>query len=301
MNTTVDFQELAYDKIQQLLRPHSIRRINRVAQILIIVVIFYILVLFFHEVFGAVLGSITSASVNNTPATNVIPTPKEPTKSQPNYHLIVEKAVFGKLGPRVNPSVAPSAPPSQLQLELIGTIVSDDSPSAIIEDKKKREQDVFRMNEPVFGEGKLVAIHPDRVEIERNGARETLYIEEGLGAPSSGGSDIASNVPAEDFVVDEAELNKALENIPLLFQQARAVPYYKDGKAVGLRLFAVRPDSLYAKVGLTNGDILREINGKSLADPSQALNLFQELRNERSISLMIERAGQQRAFRYQIR
>jgi general secretion pathway protein C len=68
-----------------------------------------------------------------------------------------------------------------------------------------------------------------------------------------------------------------------------------------LRLFAIKTGSLYEKVGLRNGDILKSINGNSLGDISQALKLFEKLKEERSITLLLERAKKEREFRYTIR
>ena len=87
----------------------------------------------------------------------------------------------------------------------------------------------------------------------------------------------------------------------MLLTQARAVPYFKDGRSIGLRLFAIKTGSLYEKLGLKNGDILKSINGNSLGDLSQAMKLFEQLKQERSISVMLERDKQDKEFRYQIR
>ena len=87
----------------------------------------------------------------------------------------------------------------------------------------------------------------------------------------------------------------------MLLTQARAVPYFRDGRAAGLRLFAVKSGSLYEKLGLKNGDILKTINGSSLADLSQAMQLFEKLKSERSIGITLERNSEDKEFKYEIR
>src|SRR5690606_25165144 len=139
----------------------------------------------------------------------------------------------------------------------------------------------------------------DRVELLRNGQSEWLVLEESL-LGSDGPVDEAPE-GSEEILVDEGELNTALDNLPLLLTQARAVPYFKDGKPVGLRLFAIKSDSLYEKVGLKNGDILKSINGNSLGDNSQAMKLFETLRQERSLTVTLERNRQTKVFHYTIR
>ena len=156
---------------------------------------------------------------------------------------------------------------------------------------------MFLLGDSVFDQATLKQIYKDRVEIERDGGVETLFLDDSLGDTS----DTSSGEDSDDFVIDEAEVDRGLENLPLLLTQARAVPYFKDGRSIGLRLFAIKTGSLYEKVGLRNGDILKTINGNSLGDISQALKLFEKLKEERSITLTLERAKQEREFRYTIR
>jgi hypothetical protein len=118
-------------------------------------------------------------------------------------------------------------------------------------------------------------IMQDRVEVERAGKIEVLKLDDFGGGDGGPGGGISSN--GDDFVVDEAELDKGLENLPMLLTQARAVPYFKEGRSIGLRLFAIKTGSLYEKIGLKNGDILKSINGHSLGAISQALKLLSQI------------------------
>ncbi len=215
-----------------------------------------------------------------------------------DWALVSQRKPFGDIARVVAAGPVKAAPPpSPLMLSLIGTFITrGQEPYAIIEDKKKNNQDMFLLEQSVFDQATLKRIYEDRVEIERNGKIEVLKLDDIGGA----GAGIVNSSP-DDFVVEEAELDKGLENLPLLLTQARAVPYFKDGRSIGLRLFAIKTGSLYEKVGLRNGDILKTINGNNLGDISQALKLFEQLKQERSISLILERDKQDREFKYTIR
>jgi general secretion pathway protein C len=228
-------------------------------------------------------------------------TPLQPTPEiERNWRIIADTKIFGTLGGPPAPAAPSAPPPSPLSLTLIGTFVTDgQEPYAIIEDKKKQSQDMFLLGDSIFEQATLKKIYQDRVEIERLGKLEVLRLDDFGGGETPGGEGISSN--GDDFVVDEAELDKGLENLPLLLTQARAVPYFKDGRSIGLRLFAIKSGSLYEKIGLKNGDILKSINGNSLADITQALKLFEQLKQERSINLVLEREKQDREFKYTIR
>ncbi len=257
-------------------------------------------------VFAAVVPDILSKmSMTSDLSTRVDAITKQLSSAEPKpvsgdkqWDLLTQRQPFGPLGRAAStaPS-APTPPPSPLMLSLIGTfITAGQEPYAIIEDKKKQNQDMFLLEQNVFDQAVLKKIYQDRVEVDHNGKLEVLRIDEIGGAASAGVSN-----EADSFVVEEAELDKGLENLPLLLTQARAVPYFKDGRSIGLRLFAIKSGSLYEKVGLRNGDILKTINGNNLGDISQALKLFEQLKEERSINLMLERDKQDREFKYTIR
>ncbi len=229
------------------------------------------------------------------------PTQKKP-KTAPNYGVIAQRAVFGALGQAAikSPTSAPKAS-SNSKFALVGTFVgSSQVEYAIIEEPKKKDQEIFLLNDSVFGEAQLTGIFSDRVEIRRDGQVEILTLDSApdTSAPIEGG---VAQLDGDEYTVEEAELDKALENLPLLLTQARAVPFFKEGRAVGLRLFAIRSGSLFEKIGLQNGDVLKSVNGNSLADLSQAMQLFQKLKEERSISVLLERNAAERQFRYEIR
>lgn len=192
---------------------------------------------------------------------------------------------------------------AELKLRLVGTNIgggpSGTAPFAIFEDSKGAEQDLFELNETVFNQAKLVEILPEQVRLEHNGKLVTLVLDD---APSAG-DDSAGEDDGDksEFSVPEAEISDALANLPRLLSEARAVPYFRNGQSIGMRLFAIRRGSLYEKLGLKNGDIIQMVNDTSVADPSQALKLFEQLKSERSIGVKLERNGELKSFNYSVK
>lgn len=291
--------------LERLLRQKTIQSITRALKIIIYVISLLLLALLGREIIGQTLAtSTTRESLKNAVALKLSTLDSSPLKpdSKPQYSSIVNENIFGKIGFESSaPSVAPAKVTpvkSTVPMILIGTYVAGNDPEssyAIIENEKSKSQEVFSIGEEIFDTAILSAIYGDRVEINRNGSIETLLMDD---APDS----VAGSGPVADdaVVVDEGELNQALDNLPLLLTQARAVPYFKDGKSVGLRLFAIKSGSLYEKIGLKNGDILKEINGESLGDPTQAIKIFERLKSEKSISLTLERGREPKVINYQI-
>ncbi|HSD89818.1 MAG TPA: type II secretion system protein GspC [Kofleriaceae bacterium] len=73
---------------------------------------------------------------------------------------------------------------------------------------------------------------------------------------------------------------------------ARVVPAMKNGKPDGLKLYAIRPSSLYAKIGLYNGDAVHSINGIDVSTPDKMLEAYMKLKDAKEFTLDITRRGQ---------
>jgi type II secretion system protein C len=292
--------------LNRLMRQDALASLVRVLRIAIGVLCALLLLIFIRQ---AVL-SILSISNEVSALKNALPL-SSPTQAKINkskkittdYAALKSNPIFGTFEVKAKTTTQVNKPISNLALLLIGTFMTTGEGSyAIIEDDKKKTQDVFNIGDKVFSDAKLVAIYSDRVDIERNGKIEVLKLDlapgkEGKSPTTSGISEVGS----DEFVVDEGELNRAIENLPLVLTQARAVPYFKDGRSVGLRMFAIRSGSIFEKIGLKNGDILKSVNGQSLADLTQAVKLFEKLKEERSVNVVLERDRGDRDFKYQIR
>jgi general secretion pathway protein C len=73
-----------------------------------------------------------------------------------------------------------------------------------------------------------------------------------------------------------------------------------NGAANGFEVFAVRPGSIIARLGLQNGDVLRSMNGYVLNGLDQALEVYGRLRSVSSLEVEIERRGRVMSLHYRI-
>ena len=79
------------------------------------------------------------------------------------------------------------------------------------------------------------------------------------------------------------------ENMTRLTHSARVVPEIRDGRPRGFRLYGLRPDGLWARLGLLNGDVLLSINGIEMTSPDKALLVYAHVRSAARLVVRIER------------
>lgn len=109
--------------------------------------------------------------------------------------------------------------------------------------------------------------------------------------------DAIRNVGPNQYVVSRDYLNKITGNLGALASQARIVPSPKDN---GFKIFSISKNSIYSKIGIQNGDILKAINGIELSSPDKALEAYSRLQNASKLSLDIVRHGQNETMEYTI-
>ena len=80
------------------------------------------------------------------------------------------------------------------------------------------------------------------------------------------------------YEIKRSTLELALGNLGLLARWIRVMPDVRAGKPFGFRLFAIRADGPFAKLGLRNDDVLVSINGLDIATPDLVLDAYSKLR-----------------------
>ncbi len=239
-----------------------------------------------------------------------------------HYGVIVERNLFNSRSPGgvVEAPPAPgqaAAPLPPLNARLIGTVLGAAGGYAVIEDGATRRQELYHLNDTVLREAKLVTIERDRVRLKRGGRTEVLELAflDRSTAPSVALPPVAAAEPLQPspttsgiasagenrFVIDQRELSSAVENMNQLLTQARMVPFFNAGRADGFRIFAIRPNSLFEKIGLRDGDVLQRVNGSELSDPARAFELFEQLKNEKTIRVDLVRNSVKQTLSYEIR
>lgn len=259
----------------------------------------------------------------------VVPSASQPakqTRSKDGTSFASRNIFCSECTPAVTQVV--NTDPSQIQttslpLVLLATMVAskpEDSYATIV-NTENQKQGAYSVGDMIPGAtGKLKEIRFKYIDFENSGRVERLVLA-GAQAPvtstpvaqeappsNGGGDDLQAaidngvkKISENNYEIDKSLVEKALANPMALAKGARVVPAVKNGKPDGFKLYAIRPSSVYSKLGLTNGDTLQAINGFELTSADKALEVYTKLREATQLEVEITRRGKPMTLKYSIR
>ena len=300
------------------------RQIHIIFNLLALFVITYIVVDTFYLVIGIELQQLGGQKVI---ALKEVEMRGEKSLTAPEYNKIVERNIFGATE-KVEQATVEEVKPETLEetsldLSLLGTIAGDmTSARAIILDKRQRSQDIYRVGDSVqeaeikqILRGKVILRHGDKDEIltmvegDEKEKPHTAAKTNSRRRPGRQTRKPVSTVPPEDssgeieevtIPIAQDVLQDSMNDLNDLMTQVRIRPYFRRGKADGLIVSQIKPDSLFAKLGLMNGDIIASVNGKQMTSPDEAFQFYNSLKSGENVSIEITRRGQKKMFTYDI-
>lgn len=229
-----------------------------------------------------------------------------------------EKPDGGSTGPQSN-----EPQKSALQLELVSTMVVPNDPEwsmAVIRDTSTKEKDpvMYNKGKSIAQTGAIVTMVVNRkVYFQHNNRLEYIDMDDKTppgpppatpaapaapAAPAEAGEfDKSINCQGSNCTIERALVDKLLSNTNSLASAARFVPSVKEGKPNGFKVYAIRPNSLFAKIGLQNGDTIKGINGFEMTSPDKALEVYTKLRSASHLGVQLDRRGETVTLDYTIK
>ncbi len=208
-----------------------------------------------------------------------------------------------------------------IQATLMGT-VSGPKEYAFAIVRSGNETEVVKIGEKVAKQAEVLEINRGTIVILNNGRKEELSMwddkvlpgNEAPARPASRPEPMPQVEQAQEaaevdvrqtgqnsYELDKADFEDMTQNLGPLLTQARVVPHFDGGTINGYKVFAIKPDSLYMKIGLENGDVIHSINGIKVDSPEKALQMFQSLRTERNFNIDLSRNSTPMTFNYNLR
>ncbi len=260
-----------------------------------------------------------------------------PVKNKEDYAVIISRNIFDSSestqaateggGTTEDNQLMPTgeAVKTSLNIKVLAVLVigegKDKRSSTTVDAGGSAGVDVYGVGDDskTFSPGvKLVQVKPNRIEFVRNGRLEYAELLDStgdsiFGPPKQGETKVAakSAEPAKPgetiqkvaegkYTIDSKEIDNAIQNMDKLFTEIRAVPNFQDGKVSGMKILSVKPGSVFAKLGLRRGDVLNRINGLEV-DVRRGFEIFSQLKDQKSLTLDVNRGGANQTVEYEIR
>ncbi len=206
-------------------------------------------------------------------------------------HLLGEsKSSAGK-----KPTGPIKAPDTHLRLTLHGVFASDNPELslAIISENKGKDK-TYRQGDSLPNGVLLHEIYADRVILSRNGKFETLrLIRKQANIKVSSRS--SALLPGSSELHQSARITQFKKNYKKdpqsLWKQIRISPVMKNGRIEGYR-FSHNDRALMKDLGLQPQDVITAINGTTVTDTAQLMEMMGNINNMSELNLSLRRNGQ---------
>ena len=231
-------------------------------------------------------------------------TTKDPLEA---YAVIVERNLFRTADrPIVVDLMDPnSLEATTLQLDLYGTIAGDDGKGyAIIEERDKKKQRLYKAGDKVAG-ATIVKVLRNAVVLRVGERDQVLKKKETVtqradrrpvaGAPGPAPAPAPGPSPGPQARPPAAPPGSP-SDLASLLTQARVTPHVtagSSGKPDGVVINEIQPGSLFENVGLVNGDLIQEVNGRAVTGVADLVSMYRDLKPGASLSVKVTRAGRQ--------
>lgn len=241
----------------------------------------------------------TSSAVKNVGAANV--TASAERSSRENYGIITERNLF--LTTLKTTSVEEgsffASGEEVAEFDLKGTIAGGDSFGfVIIEERGSKKQRLYRLGD-MIGSAKLINISRNTATIKSGGRDITLRIKATPEGPLLNPSRAPrQSIVPPSMVMSRKEINENLRNLQGIMTDAQVRPYFEAGSQQGFIVSHIKPDSLYQKLGLQNGDIIIDVNNKRMQSADDVMKLINLMQSGEGIAVNLKRQGKVETINY---
>lgn len=216
--------------------------------------------------------------------------------------------LFGQADMAGGQNISPaSIPLTSLNLVLTGVMVGGKHNFAFISINGSNET-AFGIGDEILAGATLHAVYPDRAILRRGGALESLELKDIVALAA--GSVVTSpqyrnNAPLSgirgdgtNFTVTRETLTQQMQK-PEFLSQALMVPNAGGGFLVR----EIQPGSVYEKLGVRTGDVIRSVNGQPINNMEEVMKLYQQLggiNQVGNVSIEVTRGGRTESLQYNI-
>jgi len=198
----------------------------------------------------------------------------------------------------------PGIPWTELPLRLLATVVNEEASLSLatIEDVERAARAVMSEGQSLQGRPsvRIAKIERARVLLDHDGVLEQLVI---VPAETASADPVELEITPEERerrrdlarrlreLTDAGDAPRPGARGGLLAEGDVSAVYGEDGEMVGVYFDGIRAGGVYDRLGLRNGDVVTEINGVSLGDPTAAAQVLAQLASADELVVSLDRAG----------
>ena len=244
------------------------------------------------------LATLTWALVpGSTPAAAPAQRPVAAANAGPatDYGTLTSSHLFGEAAAQpqqVAVAAVVDAPDTTLTLTLRGILSKEGDPNGQVIIESRSESKNYFVGQSINGTdgATLHSVYSDRVLLDRNGRLETLRLPKDL-ATSTGTAMGMPQLPQSQPQPQASLRDTITDNAARLTDIVRLAPHVQEGQVVGFRVNPGRDRATFDALGLQAGDVVTDINGTVLDDPSQGLQVLQSLGESTQANVTVLRDG----------
>ncbi len=178
---------------------------------------------------------------------------------------------------------------SRLNLEVLGIVSMPDGKGVVIV-KAGGKTLLASVGEKIQNGVYLEAVYSDYVVIDHNGVLEKLRMSESNALLESNTFGLTAQRETESEL---GNLKKELKKSPMNIMQYVRFQLVNAGKHnASMRLWPKKEGKLFEQLGLERGDVLKMVNGRTIAQLTQKPRLWLKVLNEPVLEMEVERQGQ---------
>jgi general secretion pathway protein C len=196
----------------------------------------------------------------------------------------------------VQPAVV-DAPDTTLSLTLTGILAIGGEGKGLVSISSNRGEDrTYQVGQEIENANgsTLNSVFDDRVLLNRGDRLETLRLpkQPSTGAAGSPSRAASSFMPPAAAPAQNDSLRQVIsQNASKLTDVIRLAPAIDGGQVVGFRVNPGRDKDTFEALGLKAGDVVTDINGTQLDDPSKGLQVFESLGEATMANVTVVRDG----------
>jgi general secretion pathway protein C len=213
-----------------------------------------------------------------------------------DFSVLLDSHLFGVAAdvPAPTPTAVLDAPETTLSLTLKGILAFDAEPTGpngvVMISANQGEHRNYRVGQTVEGAdgATLHSVYADRVLLDRGGRLETLRLPKELTTSSA----TFTAAPLPQAAPPGGSLRETIsQNAARLTDIISVAPHLQEGQVVGFRVRPGRDRASFERLGLMANDIVTDINGVTLDDQSQGLQVFASLGESTQANVTVLRDG----------